>query len=283
MTCIFCGKELEIITRQLRNKVGNVFYCKDCDLGILEEPVPDPEKYYAEEYRKTHRNDPCEETPEQIYENTKNFQQIRVNRVNFFAKQPGDLLEIGCSAGQFLSQINRHRLFGVEYDEGCRNFVKERFELQVFDLFPAWETYDYVAMFQVLEHIQDPISYLKDIFKVMKPGGLLFVEVPNINDHLRAIPAYNKFYFHEAHNWYFSEKSLQNLAEKSGFSIKYLEFIQDYGIKNYYHWLFKGTPIGIIGLMPEKEEMFKELDNTYRNYLCCNGVASNIFAVLEKS
>jgi len=284
MNCQLCGSDnLTVLTTALRNGGGTVLYCGNCDFGILKDQVQDPERYYAEEYRKTHRNAPDEETPEQIYNNTKDFQGRRLARLEIYGKERGALLEAGCSAGQFISQVKGHTVYGVEYDGRCREFVHDRFGILVYGAMPLYQCgFDYVCMFQVLEHISDPIKYLNDINGLLKPRGRVFIEVPNINDHLRIVPEYNKFYSHEAHNWYFSEKSLTKLCELTGFFQIALETLQDYGIRNYFHWLYKGRPIGRLGLMPEVMNELQEADNRYRTAVELNGTASNLFAVWEK-
>jgi SAM-dependent methyltransferase len=279
--CGLCGKEdLTLLTKELRDGVGDVWYCPECDFGILAEQVKDPERYYATEYRKTHRNAPDEETPEQIYKNTKDFQSRRLSRLRMFGK-PGELLEIGCSAGQFLSQVKGHEVYGVEYDYRCREFIETELKIPVYSMRPFWQ-FDNVCMFQVLEHLPDPVYFMRKTRDNLKPQGRVFIEVPNLNDHLRIIPAYDKFYFHQAHNWYFTEIALRKLADMAGFNIISVEFMQDYGLRNYFHWLYKEKPIGRLGLMPEIMNELQSADELYRVAVELNGTASNIFAVWEK-
>ena len=44
--------------------------------------------------------------------------------------------------------------------------------------------YDVIVMFQVLEHIPEPVLFLKNVGRLLKKTGKLIIEVPNLDDHL---------------------------------------------------------------------------------------------------
>jgi hypothetical protein len=99
-------------------------------------------------------------------------------------------------------------------------------------------------MYQVLEHSYDPLDLLLRYKKYLKPNGIIAIEVPNINDSLRYVydlPNHNEFYYHPAHLWYFSKKSLGILMKKAGFTGD-IVFTQSYNILNHLHWIDTDTP-----------------------------------------
>jgi hypothetical protein len=68
--------------------------------------------------------------------------------------------------------------------------------------------------------------------------------VPNIYDALRYaydLPNHSRFYFHNAHLWYFSEKSMELLMHRLGFS-GHVEFSQSYNVLNHFHWIDTDMP-----------------------------------------
>ena len=55
-------------------------------------------------------------------------------------------------------------------------------------------TFDYAVSFQVIEHIEDDVTFLKEIYRVLKPGGQLILTTPNRNTSLTlANPRYQRF------------------------------------------------------------------------------------------
>jgi len=111
----------------------------------------------------------------------------------------------------------------------------------------ANKTYDLVCAFQVMEHVVNPVIFIKDLVRATKKGGTIFVEVPNLNDPLLSvwnIPSYQSFFYHSAHLHYFTDASLKKVAIDAGFISKniQIEYIQDYNLLNHLNWLTNGLP-----------------------------------------
>lgn len=298
MNCPLCDKPVSrILTSELRHGKGRVLHCTRCDLGILEKQLADPARYYATQYRKKHKNSLNERTPADIFKNLKDFQASRLDVVHKYDAWPGNFLEYGCSAGQFLHHLKgKHVLYGQEYDQKCVSFCRRKFGIR----FPEEDVlfYDYIAAFQVLEHVAEPIAMLSSAKELLKYGGYLFLEVPNLNDALLAVwknPFYRKFYFHEAHNWYFTEKSLRILAERVGLEVVEVKYTQDYTFFNHIFWTLAGMGQSdtLLGMSipqinddseaaDEINEMLEYAHTWYEEILSRYKVTSNILMVLRK-
>ena len=122
-------------------------------------------------------------------------------RVEFFAAvaarletlvRPGRLLDIGCGYGQFLLAC-RHRgwqVAGVELGEPACARARAQ-GLEVFRGTLAQAAYaegrfDVVTLWNVLDHLVDPLAELREVLRVLRPGGLIYFRVPNAAFHLRA-------------------------------------------------------------------------------------------------
>jgi len=59
------------------------------------------------------------------------------------------------------------------------------------------QTFDVIFSYYVLEHLRDPIEYLKTLQKYLKPMGRIILEVPNVDDVLLdlSIPPFAPFYW----------------------------------------------------------------------------------------
>jgi SAM-dependent methyltransferase len=97
----------------------------------------------------------------------------------------GSLLEVGAAGGDLLERLRAcgYHVRGVEISaDGC---VRAREKgLDVFhgtlEEFPADERYDMVFMSHVIEHVIDPMTTMARVAALLKPGGVAYVETPNV-------------------------------------------------------------------------------------------------------
>lgn len=255
MKCTICGNEkLGIMTEHLRRGKGIVFYCPQCDYGMLKAGFEDPVEYYNKEYRKKFKDnlqEKREESPEEIYQMRCHYQQDRLAIISKYFDTEKSFLEIGCSAGQFLNKIKKNfgYVAGIELSEKCAEYVRNNWDIDVYteelSRMKSERKFDYIGFFQVLEHIENPNKFLADVYKRLKDEGKVFIEIPTLSDPLRRlwkVPGYENFYYHEAHLSYFSEKSICRLLEKCNYKVEKIYHIQDYNFLNHLYWYFNNEP-----------------------------------------
>lgn len=162
--------------------------CLDCGLMYLT-PRPDAgeiEKYYPTDYVSY---------PLAIEDEKSWFRRMdrrywlykRCKQINKRVKSPGRILDIGCATGLFLNEMKQTgwEAFGIEISKYAANYAKERFNIPIYigDLNQAGYQsafFDVVTMWDVLEHVSDPINVLSEIARIIKPGGLLLLSLPNL-------------------------------------------------------------------------------------------------------
>ena len=118
----------------------------------------------------------------------------------------GDILEIGCGEGRGVAMmLERAKSFtAVDKIKDAINALQKRFPNGKFismNLPPltslADNTYDFVVSFQVIEHIENDALYLKEIHRVLKPGGLALITTPNRKMSLSRNPWHVREYLPE--------------------------------------------------------------------------------------
>ena len=103
-------------------------------------------------------------------------------------KQSGALLDLGCSSGAFLEFLkgDSWKLYGIEMSADCARRAEARTGAHVFvgDIpdapFPP-ESFDVITCFDVLEHLYEPRRVMARVGEWLKPGGIFYVQVPNVD------------------------------------------------------------------------------------------------------
>jgi 2-polyprenyl-3-methyl-5-hydroxy-6-metoxy-1,4-benzoquinol methylase len=103
----------------------------------------------------------------------------------FAPKVPARVLDYGCGNGDYLLRLQPvgYEVAGMEFDALLLDRLTEH-GILVADVAEAgdvaWDgAFDHITLSHVLEHVPDPHDLLARLFRWLKPGGTLFVEVPN--------------------------------------------------------------------------------------------------------
>lgn len=163
--------------------------CRECGHVYLnprpaaeELPLIYPSEYYAYDMEKSVNS---------LALKTKHFIEKRKIRrlLRYCEAEEPRCLDIGCGDGRLLDAIAsrgvpRDHLWGVELSESVVERLKARGyhghfgRIEELDL-PA-DSFDFILMFQVLEHVEDPPVILEAVSRLLAPGGIFVVETPNI-------------------------------------------------------------------------------------------------------
>ncbi|RYZ27806.1 MAG: class I SAM-dependent methyltransferase, partial [Sphingobacteriales bacterium] len=141
--------------------------------------------------------------------------------------QRGNLLDIGAGAGTFAAFMKQSgwSVTGVEPDATTRGKAFENYGInllasdELFQLVP--QTYNAITMWHVLEHVHDLHGYLEQIKKLLKPGGVLFIAVPNYtSDDATRYGERWAAWDVPIHLYHFSPASMKRLLTKHGLKLK---------------------------------------------------------------
>jgi 2-polyprenyl-3-methyl-5-hydroxy-6-metoxy-1,4-benzoquinol methylase len=140
-------------------------------------------------------------------------------------KESGRLLDVGCGNGSFIlaMQEKGYDVWGVELNLEAKKFTSQGLEGRISYQeieecrFPP-NSFDIITMFQSLEHIYDLSTTLKEIRRILKDDGIVFICVPNADFfEFRLFGPYNYNLEVPRHLYFFTKKSLSALLLKNGF------------------------------------------------------------------
>lgn len=155
----------------------NYLKCGACS-SVFVDPVPDSQTF-AKMYAKADYHD-------LYYEGSEGGAYSEsANLLKEYLPAGAKVLDYGCGVGAFLKALAQEGFipYGVEFDEDAARFAGQNTNCETFsvDQFLALvdkPKFDAIHLGDVLEHLPDPASTLKNLLGYLKPGGVLFVEGP---------------------------------------------------------------------------------------------------------
>lgn len=197
--------------------------CQDCGLVFLAyaDSADLKSDYVSEKYVSTHGR---------YLEQDRAFRHIARQRVEWLSAQipPGPLLEIGPGRGYLLDEARSAGFdpVGVEPSPRLAARITAQFGIQVECGFLdqvelPHDAYDAICMYHVLEHVEDPVSLLREVDGLLAEGGLLVIEVPNIVSAMaqRRGVRWGAVQLHELHVSQFTPPTLRGLVERAGLEV----------------------------------------------------------------
>jgi len=153
-------------------------------------------------------------------------------------KKNGSILDIGCFDGTFLSFFKKttNNLYGLETSKyGLKQCRKKGLKVKNFFIdgnkkIPFKSNFfDYIIAGEIIEHIYDTDFFLEEIFRLLKPGGILLLSTPNLSSLGRRLTLFlgcNPIIelspnekLSSGHIRYFVKKTLFSLLKKHKFRI----------------------------------------------------------------
>ena len=213
-TCNICDSAVSSI---LVSKDGcDIYQCAKCGLAFTHpQPTSLDEQYdssYFDLYRKRHR-----------------FRlkrgDARLRRIELL-REPGTLLDIGCSLGYFVEAANARGWWasGIEISpHAAEEARKLGLDVRTGVLEGAGYSsgaFDCVTMWDVLEHVPDPTAHMLEVRRVLADGGLVVIGTPNLGHVLFKIKRERWRHLKpREHIFYFGKSSITRLLAKTGFDM----------------------------------------------------------------
>ena len=165
---------------------------------------------------------------------TRRASWIQAVNAKFFLRyidESDDVLDFGCGTGEIISRIPCRSRFGVEVNEPSRREAESRGVHVLHDLTEMESSsVDVVISHHALEHVSEPAPTLRELVRVLRPGGRAIIVVPAENPRRAATRTWHDE--PEKHLFSWSPLTLGNLMEDCGFTVKHA-FIREFGYSHF--------------------------------------------------
>lgn len=180
----------------------------------------------------------------------------------------GKLLEIGGSTGYFLNAARTDfDVMGLEPSQWACSIAKERFRLDMTcgsvetANFPK-NSFDVIALIDVIEHLCDPRATIERAVGWLKPGGILYLVTPDIGSLSAKVLRGSWWGLRPAHIYYYDRSTMKRLLDECGLDIVLTKsfgriFSLDYWatrMRNYPALIYRGLR-GAIGALSMEHKL----------------------------
>ncbi len=228
--CGLCGGT----ARDLRFRDGrfSIVTCRACGVTYVTPRLSDAsllESVYDEGYwRSTAAKDrgyTDYRADEGLYLRT--FRR-RLAIVRRHVARPGRVLDVGCAAGYFLRVMQGEGwgVTGIEPSDAIRPRAQELLGAErvrggsLEDARLPAGSFDLVTLWDVLEHVPDPLRVLREVRRVVAPGGRLVLETQNVKSAAARILGRRwQHYKHAEHLYHFDRRTIAAALERAGFVV----------------------------------------------------------------
>jgi len=225
--CPVCGEvsSTRVANIDRRLKRLPTVACDGCGL-LYTNPMPDEadlEAYYRRLYRLDYQ---MVVSPTDRHIRKRSAQASR--RADIVARMlPRDArtLDFGAGSGEFVLTMSQRGFdaYGFEPGEGYASHARSLLGDRILHM--RWQDisferrFDLVTSFHVLEHLRDPVAALTAAARWVRPGGLIYVEVPDAVAQLRR-KGFGSLHF--AHLIGFNQHNLQHAAARAGLAVMHV-------------------------------------------------------------
>ena len=287
-SCYLCGSaDLNVIHGKVRDVDGVlVMKCNDCGLVFLSSFDHINSDFYENSGIHT-----SEQPIDEWIKDTNKDDERRISKL--YRVYHSSILDFGAGNCNFIRGIGKLAVSAVAIEPESRviSELGNTLRSEGIGLFGSTDgllsersdaKFDFITMFHVIEHLQDPGFALIQLGDLLVDGGRIVIETPNANDALLGIydcEVFKNFSYWGCHLFLFNEQTLGNLARKCGFKVVASEQVQRYPLSNHLYWLSHGLPGGH-EIWPFNGET---LNNEYVKELKKLGACDTIWVELEKA
>lgn len=208
----------------------DIYHCPECKNAFLKDIGTNKYQSFFDQSEKLYKDviddDYIKNIEARYLTNRKNVEKY----LPYFKDKK--VLEIGSYYGAFYHEVSKvcASYKGIEPSAHACDYLRPRlrsqddlyqgtFEGYLKDL-DSSEKYDTVVLYDVLEHVPDPIGLLKNINSLLGEGGVVLFSTINIHSVFSVVLGPYWPWFMDMHYYYFSDRGYVDMLHRSGFTMK---------------------------------------------------------------
>jgi len=213
----------------ISKEIFQIAKCLNCGF-LFTQDMPDENEigaYYESDDYVSH-SDTSEGFSNKLYHLVRSFMLKRKTGIvrKVTGLNSGNLLDIGSGTGHFAHAMasTGWQVKGIEINKKAQKSSKQRFGLKILDpsdiLTLTSASFDCITLWHVLEHFHDPFKYVNEIHRLLKPGGICLIALPNSNSYDAV--SYKEFwaaYDVPRHLWHFSPQTFKLFINITGLKL----------------------------------------------------------------
>lgn len=219
-----------------RDDGQTVVKCKNCGFCYLN---PKPDQQYLDSIymkRSYFKNDTTTIGYSDYfsYQQENMFWQIMKKKILKLSKlKISTCLDIGCASGDFLQLMTREGAigYGVELSPHAAKLARNKNLViynKKFEDIHFQDHFELITLFDVIEHVESPTLFMKKVYSLLNPDGLVVITTPNLKKFNLDGSQWLGFTSSHEHLYFFTPETIKRLLAQSGFILLKIETYDDY-------------------------------------------------------
>ncbi len=230
VSCLMCDHDVYDVIES--SPPFTVARCNQCSFVYVTPRIPESHLHlvYAWDYYDS--GNPADYGYDKYLEDGELHKRTFAMKADFVQrhKKSGRLLEVGSAGGFFLKEMQRRgfKVEGIEISEKAAQFSRDVLGLKTIHTSkledaPVKGPFDVIALWDVIEHVSDPLKTMQHLRKLIAPDGVLIIQTQNIDSMFAKLLGQRWHHFkHLEHIYHFSPETMNDALTASGFEISEL-------------------------------------------------------------
>jgi len=292
MLCPLCNSR-ELTAKTILNQGNNnlkkeqgIFECRKCGLIFADDYLASREHLYTENYAAWGADILQEEQAISLSKKEAFRCQLKI-LLKYIRPAGKKFLDVGTGNGYMMEVAKEagFEVWGTEISSAAIAIAEKKFPGKIFEgrlenTVYIDDFFDVISLTDVLEHLPNPRETIREVERILKPDGYLFLISPDTDSIWRTLLGKKWFQYKYDHVCYFNRTSLKYLLKDSGFElIEFRNNVKKFSLAYYDAYFQKYSFLGIGNFF---RFVFPLLPKLIQSWSFSNPVSGEFLAVARK-